>query len=157
MFFTVLTVLTAVLCGIDLYLKSYVETHFKEGEEKKILRGKIVVRKVHNMGLALNKGENHPKGVRMVSAVVSVALLVYYMMLFRKKGDWIRKKGAGLALAGGVSNTYDRFARKYVVDYFGFCVNKWKRLENITFNLGDIFIFLGSILLVAAERFQKKR
>ena len=30
----ILTLLIGTLCGIDLYLKSYIETHYKEGEEK---------------------------------------------------------------------------------------------------------------------------
>lgn len=152
----ILTLLIGALCGIDLYLKSYIETHYKEGEEKKILGDRISVRKVHNKGMALNKGEEHPKRVRMLSGIVTALLVLYYVFLFRKKGGWMRKKGIALAIAGGVSNTYDRFVRKYVVDYFGFCT-KWKKFEKITFNLGDMFIFLGSILVVLSEIFSKKR
>ena len=47
----ILTLLIGGLCGIDLYLKSYIETHYKEGEEKKILGDRISVRKVHNLSL----------------------------------------------------------------------------------------------------------
>ena len=151
----ILTLLIGTLCGIDLYLKSYIETHYKEGEEKKILGDTISVRKVHNKGMALNKGEEHPKRVRMLSGIVTALLVLYYVFLFRKKGGWMRKKGIALAIAGGVSNTYDRFVRKYVVDYFGFCT-EWKKFEKITFNLGDMFIFLGSILVVISEIFFKK-
>lgn len=152
----ILTLLIGTLCGIDLYLKSYIETHYKEGEEKKILGDTISVRKVHNKGMALNKGEEHPKRVRMLSGIVTALLVLYYVFLFRKKGGWMRKKAIALAIAGGVSNTYDRFVRKYVVDYFGFCT-EWKKFEKITFNLGDMFIFLGSILVVISEIFSKKR
>ena len=142
----ILTLLIGTLCGIDLYLKSYIETHYKEGEEKKILGDTISVRKVHNKGMALNKGEEHPKRVRMLSGIVTALLVLYYVFLFRKKGGWMRKKGIALAIAGGVSNTYD----------FGFCT-EWKKFEKITFNLGDMFIFLGSILVVISEIFSKKR
>ncbi len=152
----VLTLLIGVLCGVDLYLKSYIETHFKEGEEKKIVDGTIAIRKVHNHGFALNKGESHPRKVRMASAIVCMVLTVYYIFLFRKKGDWMRKTGVAFALSGGVSNTYDRMVRKYVVDYFGFRT-KWKRLEKITFNLGDMFIFLGSVLVMISDLFRQKR
>ena len=54
----------------------------------------------------------------MLSGIVTALLVLYYVFLFRKKGGWMRKKGIALAIAGGVSNTYDRFVRKYVVDYF---------------------------------------
>lgn len=30
----ILTLLIGTLCGIDLYLKSYIETHYKEGGRK---------------------------------------------------------------------------------------------------------------------------
>ena len=82
----ILTLLIGTLCGIDLYLKSYIETHYKEGEEKKILGDTISVRKVHNKGMALNKGEEHPKRVRMLSGIVTALLVLYYVFLFRKKG-----------------------------------------------------------------------
>ena len=51
----ILTLLIGTLCGIDLYLKSYIETHYKEGEEKKILGDTISVRKVHKKRKELNK------------------------------------------------------------------------------------------------------
>lgn len=77
----ILTLLIGGLCGIDLYLKSYIETHYKEGEEKKILGDRISVRKVHNKGMALNKGEEHPKRVRMLSGIVTALLVLYYVFL----------------------------------------------------------------------------
>lgn len=150
-----LTFLIGILCVTDLHLKSYIETNFRKSEEKKIFGGRIIVRKVHNRGMAMNRGESHPKIVKLLSAVVTIVLAIYYLFLLRKKGDWLCKTGTALAIAGGVSNSYDRFVRKYVVDYFGFCT-KWKKLEKITFNLGDLFIFLGGSFLVLSEIWREK-
>ena len=50
-----------------------------------------------------------------------------------------------LVLAGGASNLFDRMTRGYVVDYFSI---QWKALKKVVFNLGDIFIFAGSVLLI---------
>lgn len=33
----ILTLLIGGLCGIDLYLKSYIETHYKEGKKRRFL------------------------------------------------------------------------------------------------------------------------
>lgn len=150
-----LTLMIGILCVADLYLKSYIETHFRKGEEKKIFGGRIAVRKVHNRGMAMNRGESHPKIVKLLSAAVTTVLVIYYLLLLRKKGNWLCKTGVALAISGGVSNSYDRFVRKYVVDYFGFCT-KWKKLEKITFNLGDLFIFLGGSFLVLSEIWREK-
>lgn len=150
-----LTILIGALCGIDLYLKFYIETHLQQGEEKKIFGGRIAVRNVHNKGMAMNKGESRPEVVKVLSGIVTVVLVLYYLFLLRKKGGWLCKAGTALAVAGGVSNSYDRFVRKYVVDYFGFCTKR-KKLEKITFNLGDMFIFLGGSFIVLSEIFKEK-
>ena len=39
----------------------------------------------------------------------------------------------------------DRFGRGYVVDYFSVEIGP---LKKIIFNIGDIFVFIGSILFV---------
>lgn len=152
----ILTILIGILCGVDLWLKSYMETHLQQGEERKVFGGKIALRRVHNRGMAMNRGETHPRVVKFLSASVTIVLVIYYLFLLRKKEDWFCKTGVALAIAGGISNSYDRFVRKYVVDYFGVCT-KWKKLEKITFNLGDLFIFLGGIFLILSEFFREKR
>mgnify|MGYP000308475432 CR=1 FL=1 len=95
----ILTLLIGALCGIDLYLKSCIETHYKEGEEKKILGDRISVRKVHNKGMALNKGEEHPKRVRMLSGdcdcVCSCCIMFF---CFGRKADGCAKKELHLPL-----------------------------------------------------------
>ena len=53
------------------------------------------------------------------------------------------KLGGTLIVAGGASNVYDRIKRKYVVDYI-----YWKKLKSIIFNLSDVFIFLGTIIVM---------
>ena len=55
--------------------------------------------------------------------------------------------GLSLAIGGGANNFYDRAKRGYVVDYFSFRT-PWKRLNQMIFNLSDLCIFLGSLLIV---------
>lgn len=145
-----------LLCGLDLWCKSYVEEHFKYGEEREVCDGKIFLRRVHNEGMALNIGEKKPKMIRFLTGIVCAVLTIYYVVLLRKDGNLVRKKGMTLILAGAFSNGYDRFVRKYVVDYFGF-KSRWKKLSDITFNLGDLFIFLGAGILVIRELLGKKK
>ena len=83
----ILTLLIGTLCGIDLYLKSYIETHYKEGEEKKILGDTISVRKVHNKGMALNKGEEHPKRGQMLSGIVTARVVLCFSVSEERRMD----------------------------------------------------------------------
>ena len=53
-----------------------------------------------------------------------------------------------MIIGGGLSNLYDRMKRGYVVDYFSI---RWKGLKKVVFNLGDICVFLGAAILLAAE------
>ena len=43
-----------------------------------------------------------------------------------------------------MSNIFDRFTRGYVVDYIRI---KVKGLDKVIFNLGDIFILVGSLMM----------
>jgi signal peptidase II len=60
-----------------------------------------------------------------------------------KRGNELLKLGLSLIVAGGASNVWDRIKRKYVVDYI-----YWKRLKKIIFNLADVMIALGSVLVL---------
>lgn len=148
-------IFTAALATVDLQCKAYVEEEFHKGKEREILNGKVSLRKVHNKGFALHKGDKYPQTVRLVSGVVCVLVGIYSLFTWKKSSSFGKKLGASLAFAGAISNTYDRLVRKYVVDYFGF-KTKWKKFNRITFNLGDMFIFLGSIILPVSELFRRK-
>ena len=66
--------------------------------------------------------------------------------LMGTKGKFMEKLALTLTLAGGVSNVYDRMVRGYVGDYFSI---RWKGLKKVVFNLGDLFVFTGAILVAA--------
>ena len=70
------------------------------------------------------------------------------------KGHKGQKAGLVLVLGGGLSNLYDRCIRRYVVDYanlrFGF-------LKKVVFNLGDLFVLAGTVLLMVLELFETGR
>lgn len=65
-----------------------------------------------------------------------------------EKGRTLEKLGLSIALGGAVSNLYDRLVRGYVVDYFSI---EWKRLKKVVFNLGDMFVFLGSAVFIISQ------
>ena len=90
-------------------------------------------------------------------SLVSASVLTgfYFLTLFRKKGFWM-KKGLSLMTAGAWSNTVDRCAKGYVVDYVGFrCGNE--KISAVTYNLGDFFLASGGVISAAAALFRPQR
>lgn len=73
---------------------------------------------------------------------------VFFYLLQNKKGHTVQKAGLAILLGGALSNLYDRYVRRYVVDYFSF---QFGWLKKVVFNLGDLFVFAGSGILMAAE------
>ena len=142
--------ISVLLAWIDLYVKKSVEKKMPLGKEQEACGGCIKIRHVHNRGFALNKVQDHPKVVKWVSIGALGSIAVYVLAIWKRSACVCEKFGAALILAGGISNTYERLKKGYVVDYFGF-QTKWERFNRITFNLGDMFIFAGGLFLIVKE------
>ena len=137
--------MTAFLILADIIAKSYVERRVSKEEERAVGK-KIVIRKIHNSGACMNLLEEYPRTVRNLSVGFTVFITIYqWLTVFRNENAW-KKNGVSLITAGAWSNTLDRCLRGYVVDFIGVRA-KNEKLRNITFNLGDVFIFAGSTIL----------
>lgn len=142
-------IIVILIFVLDLLIKNYVERNIRENENRKILKGTILIRKHHNKGFALNKGSN----ARVLVAAVSLGMAVFCTFLFAislgNKGNRLLNTALALLLGGAYSNTYDRLRRKYVVDYFSFNV-PMQPVRRIIFNLSDMFIIIGAMLSTIA-------
>ena len=141
--------LTAFLTCVDIGIKSCAENSIKRGEEHEFADGKILVRKVYNKGMALNTLEDQPEVVKQVATGSAILLTIYQLFALFQKGQFIKKLGLSLMVAGAWGNVFDRWVRGYVIDYISF-KTKWEKLTNVTFNLADGLIFDGSILVMLA-------
>jgi len=130
----------------ELFIKSHVEKNRKDGEEKEILQGRILLRKYHNKGACMNLGEKKRSVVAAVSLILTAVLTVVFLVTLTAKGNAWLKAGLSLLLGGAFSNTYDRLKRKYVVDYFSLGV-KWAPLRAVVFNISDFCILAGSLIV----------
>ena len=128
----------------------------RDGEERRIWKGKGIYRKVHNKGLMMNHLDSRPKLVKGMSAAALGILFFWEHLLWKEPGRKLAKLGTSLMLGGAVGNTYDRFKRGYVVDYLSL-KTKNRKLSDITFNLSDLALFAGAILTVWSSLFGKKR
>ncbi|MDO4600011.1 MAG: signal peptidase II [[Ruminococcus] gnavus] len=142
--------ISAFLAGLDLTVKEKVE-EWPQGEERPFAGSKqIMLRKVHNPGMCMSFLGEHPDFVKKASLVLAGILTVCQFFVSGKKGNAMKQAGLALGTAGAWSNTWDRWTRGYVVDYIGFQTpsSKWSK---ITYNLGDFFLVMGSVLFLTGE------
>lgn len=143
----VYAVIVVALFAGDFFLKKYVDKKITKEDRKEVCNGKIVIRKYYNKGAALNFLENSPKVLRAVCGGMLLLLGIVWYLLFRNKQNPGILLGISLILGGGASNMYDRITKGYVVDYFSF-KTPWERVNRVVFNISDMFIFLGGILMI---------
>jgi len=144
----------AFVAGTDLGIKKYTEETLKDGDERRICKGKGIYRKVHNKGLMLNRLDSKPEVVKGLSVAALGILFCWERLLQKEPGHRLAKFGTALMLGGACGNTYDRLKRGYVVDYLA-VKSKNKKLQDITFNLSDLALFAGAILTIWNSLFGK--
>lgn len=147
---SVMLVLFAALLGTDIMIKNWVEEELDPGEEREFPGDKIVIRKVYNRGFLLNLFDEYPAAVKGMSLLAGAGVLVWDCLTLAKKRNYIGKLGMAFVSAGAASNLFDRLAKGKVVDYIGLRTEK-KSLGRITANLGDIYLVIGSILVMTGE------
>ena len=133
----------------DTILKSRAEKHLSNKAVREIAGDKILLRKLHNYGLACNLGEKHPKLIEQGTLAVWITMFLTWLRVLKKplgkvQGILVRLGGA-LVLGGGLSNLNDRITKGYVTDYFSFNV-KSEKLRRIVFNISDMCIAVGAVL-----------
>lgn len=146
----VCAVLAAGIFFLDLFIKNYIEKSLEEGEERKLCRGRLLLKKYHNKGAFLDMGADRRKAVAVLSLTLTLMMTVVFLATFSFRGNSVLRVGLAFLLGGAYSNTYDRLARKYVVDYVSFPV-KNGRIRQIVFNISDFCIMIGALLMALGE------
>lgn len=144
-------IIAAAIFTLDWIVKKQIDKKRNLREESRILKGKIILRKYYNKGAMLNFLERRPRVVRIVCGIMLILFCGIFLFLLREKGKRGLKLGAAMIIGGGANNLYDRFTKGHVVDYFSF-KSRFPRLQRIVFNLSDMFIFLGSLLMLLFHR-----
>ena len=147
----VYVLVAALICAVDLAVKEHIERKKEPITDKQILKGQITLTRLHNKGAFLNLMEKRQETIKLVSSSILAALVGALVVLLPKKEDGLLKTGLAITIGGAASNVYDRIKRNYVVDYFSF-----RKLKNVVFNIGDLFIFLGTFLIAIHSLFHKK-
>lgn len=135
--------LISVLTCIDIVVK-YAINSMDNKDLPRNIANKIEIDKFHNKGMPFGKMKENQRVVKYVPVFITSVLLGGLAFLLPQKGNKIKKISLSLIIAGSLSNIFDRFTRGYVVDYIRI---KVKGFDKVIFNLGDIFIVLGSLMM----------
>lgn len=139
----------------DFFAKKYIENYGENVKNKQIFWKKIRLKKHHNTGMAMDFMKHKTGWVLAVSSIILTALCFFMALIMPKKGKKLIKYGLAFLIGGAAGNVYDRAVRHYVVDYFSFQTGSaW--FDRIIFNLSDIFIFAGMLLLVIGDAISGK-
>ena len=136
-------IVTAIAAGAALSLCALVRRGLEAGKgPASLLGGRVLVRRLYNRGSGFGLV---PLDARQVAPLSLAALWA----LLRAYGG--SRLGAGLILGGGLSNLYERVRRGRVLDYLRF-PRAPGVLKKYTYNLADLFILLGAVLLLLRGR-----
>lgn len=94
---------------------------------------------VENRGAAFGMFENN-QIIFIIAALAAFIFGLYY--LYKKKLNLLGKSSIILIISGAIGNLIDRVRLGFVVDYFDF-----KIVWSYVFNLADVFVVIGTILL----------
>ena len=135
-------IVTAIAAGAALSLCALVRRGLEAGKgPASLLGGRVLVRRLYNRGSGFGLV---PRDARQVVPLSLAALWA----LLRWGGS---RLGTGLLLGGGLSNLYERVRRGRVLDYLRF-PRAPGVLKKYTYNLADLFILLGAVLLLLRRR-----
>lgn len=141
----------AFIFAVDFLIKNWIEKHKELGKPELICRNRLIIERYHNTGAMLNFMGRYQMQVAVLSGAVGLFIGGAWIKLLKRQDCAGLKLGLSLILGGGLCNVYDRFFRKYVVDYLRFNV-KGKRLRNIVFNLSDFAVFSGAVLMLFCKK-----
>ena len=82
-----------------------------------------------------------------------IILITFVILFFAIKSDGVERIGFSMIFGGSLGNIFDRLYYAAVVDFIDFHINN---IHWFIFNIADIFISLGVIVLILLEFFKKK-
>lgn len=126
----------------DQLSKYYIEKNIKEGEQIEIAEDLVFITNVKNEGCAYGFLKNNKSLLNLITGVTYSTVCGDLVLSLKKKNKG-KVLGILFVLGGGLGNIYSRYKKKYVTD---FIYIKGKNAP--IFNVADIFILIGSIIMV---------
>jgi signal peptidase II len=152
--------LTIVIAALDIIAKLIIQKNFVLGETREILGDFFRLTYILNSGGVFGSklGSNH---FYLISAILVVALVIFFLFREFDKNRYV-DISLFIVLGGALGNLFDRIRMGAVVDFLdfnffkinvlGYHFDRWP-----TFNLADVAVTLGMILLIIIVLFRLGR
>jgi signal peptidase II len=142
-------VIAGAVVIVDRLTKIYVEHHFGVPYgPRQVVDHLLYLTVTRNAGAAFGLFQNFTVGFLLISAVVMVAILIYYWRLPGR--DWSARVGLALVFGGAISNAYDRGVTGSVIDFIQ--LPHWP-----IFNVADSAISVGVVVLLVGTVWRSGR
>jgi signal peptidase II len=149
--FLVLVVLLACV-GCDQSTKRFAEAKLPGSQPLSFLADTVRLQTVKNTGAFLGMGQSAPRPWRLAALRWGVAMLLAGLLAYAVFASHTAPStvfALALIFSGGVSNLIDRMTNDgYVVDFINLGIGT---LRTGIFNVADVAITLGALLLVMAQ------
>lgn len=138
---------------LDQMTKAWALENLSKGQPIVLIDKLLEFSYVENRGAAF--GILQGKSFILIGVTVLVCLYIaYYLYKNYSNMSLVLKISLSLILSGAVGNLIDRVIRKFVVDFI--FVRFWGYYDFPVFNVADIAVVVGSILLIYVFTFTKE-
>jgi len=127
------------LIGIDQFSKYLAIKYLKGVSSIPIINDVFHLTYVENRGAAFGLFQNN-QIIFVIVAMIACIVGLYY--IYKKDLNLLAKSSIILLISGAIGNMIDRVRLGFVVDYFDFRI-----IWEYVFNVADIFVVVGTILL----------
>ena len=139
---------------IDRISKIYVINLNDKNYDTEILSSKYLnIELIWNKGIAFGLFSFSQSNLyNLITLIIVIIILVILVLI--KKSDGIERLSLSMVFGGALGNLYDRMMFKAVPDFIDFHIAD---LHWFIFNVADIFITLGVIMLILLEILKTKK
>ena len=143
-----------VIFSLDRISKFYVISQSEKNLSYDLFESKFLnINLVWNEGIAfglLSFDKDHL--YNLLTILIIALIIIIFFMILKSKG--LKKYSLLMVLGGALGNLYDRIYFKAVPDFIDFHIGNF---HWFIFNVSDIFISLGILLLISLELIKNKK
>ena len=127
---------------LDQISKAIISTYLTLGKSIKLIKDFFYLTYIHNTGASWGILKNNTT-LLIILSIIALIILIRYSNSF--KNTKLNVCGLGFLMWGILGNLADRILYGYVIDFFDFYIFNY---DFPIFNIADIFIVIGVILLI---------
>ena len=152
LFINFITVILIFL--LDRVSKIYVINFYDNNFGNDLFNSKFLnIRLIWNEGIAFGLFSfNESFFYNILTFLIGVVIIIIFIMI--KKNEGFKKYSLLMVLGGAIGNFYDRVFFKAVPDFIDFHIENF---HWFIFNVSDIFITIGVILMIVLELISNKK